>query len=186
MAANPTASSALAGRYASALLAIADERKEQDAVAADLDSLAAVIEGSDELRAVMSSPVVPAAAQAGAFAEILKKLKAGKSVSDFIGVVAENGRLAVLPQMIASYKAELAARRGEVTATVTSAHELSADQLAQLEAELKKTTGSAVKLEAKVDPSVLGGLIVKVGSRMMDASLKTKLTKLRTALTRAA
>ena len=115
-------------------------------------------------------------------AAILEKAGAGGLSRRFVGVVAENGRLFALPGMIAAYKSILAARRGEATAEVTSAKALTDGQLKKIVAALKAAVGTKVAVEARVDPDLLGGLVVKVGSRMVDSSLRTKLQHLRLAM----
>lgn len=172
----------LAGRYATALFALADEAKQLDAVADDLRTLARMIDGSADLTRLIRSPVLSRGEQGKALSAVLEKAGAGDLTRRFAGVVAANRRLFVLPGIIESFLAELAARRGEATAEVVSAKELSEQQKQALSDSLRRAVGTAVSVEARVDPGLLGGLVVKVGSRMVDSSLRTKLQQLRLAM----
>jgi len=172
----------MAGRYASALLELADEKKQLDSVAEDLRGLAGLIEESEDLRRMIRSPVFGRDAQSRAMTAILDKAGIGELTRRFVLVVTDNRRLFALPQMIRGYLAELARRRGEVTAEVLAARELSEAQRSALTDSLKGVAGTKVQIDVKVDPSLIGGLIVKVGSRMIDTSLRTKLQKLQYAM----
>ena len=130
----------------------------------------------------LRSPVLSADVKASAMEAILVKAKADKMVGNFIRTVAENGRLFALSDMITEFKRLAAGARGEVSADVTSATALSAAQLKSLADTLKKKIGKTVTLNANVDPELIGGLVVKVGSQMIDSSLKTKLTAMRIAM----
>ena len=172
----------LAGRYATALFDLADEGKALDAVAGDLKQLNSALDGSDDLMRLVRSPVIARNDQARAMAAILEKMKLHELTRRFVGVVAANRRLFALGPIIRAYLAELARRRGEVTADVTTAHKLDAAQTKALEAALKKAVGGKVAIEHRVDPAILGGMVVKVGSRMVDSSLRTQLQKLKFAM----
>ena len=172
----------LSGRYATALFELADEEKQLDAVAGDLGSIGAMIEDSADLRRLIRSPVISRDDQQKAMEAVLDAAEIGQLTRKFIGVVTRNRRLFTLPDMIKGYQALLAARRGEATAEVVTARALTAEQLENLEGSIKQAMGPNVAIEAQVDESLLGGLIVKVGSRMVDTSLKTKLTQLRLAM----
>ena len=174
--------SGLAGRYATALFELADEAKALDAVADDLRALKALLAESDSLRRLVRSPVLSRDEQGRAIEAVLSKAGAAPLTLKFIGVAAANRRLFALPGMIDAYLAELARRRGEMTAQVTSAHALSDSQTKALVDQLKKAVGAKVTVDVSVDPSLLGGLVVKVGSRMIDSSLRTKLSKLQLAM----
>ncbi len=167
----------MAGRYASALFDLASDDKSVAKTGDALASFAALIDGSEELKRLIRSPVFKAEDQEEA-------TKAGISglAFNFLKLMAKNRRLAAVPEAISAYQALVAKSKGEVTAEVTSAEKLSAKQLADLKAALKSAVGSDVALAAKVDPAILGGLIVKVGSRMMDNSLLTKLNSLKAAM----
>jgi F-type H+-transporting ATPase subunit delta len=178
LAAHETGTAGLAARYAAALFDLADESKQLDAVAGDLRQLTAMVGASPDLRRLLRSPVLTRADQARAMEEILRQAGAGDLVRRFVGLVAENRRLFALPDMIEAFLADLARRRGEVTATVTSAAPLSEAQRAALDDTLRRAVGGKVSVELKTDPSLIGGLVVKVGSRLIDSSLKSKLQRL--------
>ena len=182
MASTETGNTGLASRYATALFELADEAKALDAVADDLTALSAMLDESDALRRLVRSPVLSRDEQARAMAAVLEKAGATPLTRQFIGVVAGNRRLFALPGMIKAYLAELAHRRGEMTADVTAAAALSDAQTKALVDQLKKAVGAKVAVNVSVDPSLLGGLVVKVGSRMIDSSLRTKLSKLQLAM----
>jgi len=172
----------VAGRYALALLELAEEQGALDTVAEDLRGLAGLIDESADLRRLLRSPLLGRSQQEKAMAAILEKAGVGALTRKFVLVVAQNRRLFVLQAMIRAYLAELARRRGEVTAHVSSARSLSETQTNALTEALRKAVGSKVKVESVVDADLLGGLVVRVGSRMVDASLKTKLIKLQHAM----
>ena len=182
MAGEDTGLSGVAGRYALALLELADDKKELDAVAEDLRGLLAAMEESADLRRLTRNPLFSRDAKTKAMAAVLDKAGAGALTRRFVMVVAENRRLFVLPQIIRAYLAELSRRRGEVTAEVTSATALSEAQHAALVEALKAKLGGKVQVEVTVDKGLIGGLIVKVGSRMIDNSLRTKLQRLQLAM----
>jgi len=172
----------LAGRYASALLDLADEQKALDQVADDLKALRSLISESEDLRRLLSSPVFSREEQSKAMAALMEKAGTGDLTRRFVLVVADNHRLFALPAMIEAYLAELAQRRGEITAEVTAARNLSDSQQAALLEALRSAVGSKVQLDLKVDPALIGGLVVKVGSRMVDSSLRSKLQRLQLAM----
>ena len=171
--------SGLAQRYASALYDLADEQAALDAVAADLKGLEKLIADSDDFRRFIKSPVMSRADQGKGIGAIADRAGLSPLSRKFLGLVAANRRLFALPGMIAGFLAILAKRRGEATAEVVSATKLSDAQTTALVAALKQSVGRTVALTNKVDPSILGGLIVKVGSRMVDSSLKSKLQRLK-------
>lgn len=179
MAAQDTGSAGLAARYAAALFDLADESKQLDGVADDLRAIRALIAESAELRRLVRSPVLTRAEQARAMAAVLEKAGTSDLVRRFVGLVAENRRLFALTDMIEAYLSELARRRGEVTASVTSAALLSDAQTAALTEALRRAVGGKVSIESHTDSSLIGGLVVKVGSRMVDSSLKSKLQRLK-------
>ncbi|MEW6256203.1 MAG: F0F1 ATP synthase subunit delta [Pseudomonadota bacterium] len=174
--------SGMAGRYATALFELAEEAGSIDAVKADLDTLTAVMAESEDFNRLVKSPVFTAEEQEKAVAAILSKLGIAGLSANFVKLVARNRRLFALPGMIKSYAALVAAKRGEVTAEVTAAEPLSDAHYAALKQALAEKTGKDVGLDVTVDPSILGGLVVKIGSRMVDASLKTKLNSIRHAM----
>lgn len=182
MAGNTTLGSGIAGRYAGALFELAESAKSIDAVEKDLNGLAAAIEESADLQRVIRSPVFSSEDQAGAMATIAGKLGLSPLTTKFIGLAARNRRLFALPDMIRAFRAQAAAARGEVSADVVSAHPLTDAQMKDLKASIKAAIGKDVAVNTSVDESLLGGLIVKVGSRMIDSSLKTKLNSLKIAM----
>jgi F-type H+-transporting ATPase subunit delta len=165
----------LAGRYASALFDLARESNEIDGVQKSLATLKTALADSADLAALVSSPVVGRADAAKAVAAVAASLKLDSLTGKFLGVLAENRRLADLPGMIDAFNAIVAAHRGEVTAKVTSAHPLSADQLKALAANLKTRVGRDVQIATTVDPAILGGLVVQLGSQLIDGSIRTRL-----------
>lgn len=182
MAGDKTSLSDLAGRYASALLDLADEKKALDQVSGDLQTLRAMIAESEDLRRLLNSPIVTREEQRAAMAALMDRAGIAELTRRFVLVVAQNHRLFALPAMIEGYLSELARRRGEITAEVSSARSLSdAQQSALLEA-LRGAVGGKVQLDLKVDPALIGGLVVKVGSRMIDSSLRSKLQRLQLAM----
>ena len=174
--------SGVAERYASSLFEVALEAGKVDAIGAALDGFQALIDESADLKRLVLSPVFTAEDQTNALVALAQKVGLDALVTNFLKVVAGNRRLFALPGMIKAYRQIAAAHRGEVTADVTSAHALTAEQDSELKAALKGVTGKDVTLAVTVDPSILGGLIVKVGSRQIDTSLRTKLSTLQLAL----
>lgn len=182
LAGDDTSVGGLAARYASALFDLADEQKKLDTVAGDLAGLKEVIAQSPDLRDFLRSPLYDRVQQGKAMASILEKAGADDLTQRFVQVVARNRRLFAMSGIIEAFLAELARRRGEVTAEVVSATELSAEQQEALRAAIAGTGGNTVNLDLRVDPNILGGLVVKVGSRMFDSSLKSKLQRLQFAM----
>jgi F-type H+-transporting ATPase subunit delta len=186
LAAEATDVSGLAERYATALFDLADERRALDPVAADLRALKAMIGASADLARLVRSPILSRDEQGRAIAALAEHAGLVPLVRDFLGVVARNRRLFAVPAMIDAYLAKLAERRGEVTAEVTAAQPLSEAQLEKLGEELRRAVGRRVAVEVRVDRGLLGGIIVKIGSRMIDGSLKSKLARLQLAMKGAA
>lgn len=174
--------SGVAERYASSLFELALEAGVVEAVGADLDRFQALLDESDDLKRLVVSPVFSAEDQSKAISAIAEKAGISGLAANFLKVVANNSRLFAVPGMIASYRTTAAAHRGEIVAEVTSAHALDEAQETELKAALKSVTGKDVTIDLTVDPSLLGGLIVKVGSRQIDTSLRTKLSTLKLAL----
>lgn len=172
----------MAARYASALYDLADESGAIDAVAKDLEGLDALIHDSDDFSRFIKSPVLSREEQAKGITAVAAQAGLNDNTQKFLGLVASNRRLFALPDMIKAFQAILAARRGLVTADVTSAAELTDAQSQSLADSLKAAVGTSVTITKKVDPSLLGGLIVRVGSRMVDSSLKSKLQRLKLSM----
>jgi len=172
----------LAGRYASALYDLALAQGSVAVVESDLETLASAIRESDDLAGLIRNPEVRREDSAKAIAAIAQLLGLSPLTGNFLGVLAANRRLASLPDMARAFAAIAAAERGEVSATVTSAHPLDAAQIDALAAKLKALEGSDVKLNAVVDPAILGGLVVQIGSRMIDSSIRTRLNSLAQAM----
>ena len=175
-------SSGLADRYATALFELAEADKALSEVAEELQRIGSMIGESSDLRRLIGSPVVSRDDQCKAMDTLLKKAEISDLTRRFVGLVARNRRLFALPGMIAAYQDMLAGRRGETTAEVVSAKALTKAQLAGVAESLTKAVGTKVALAASVDPEILGGLVVKVGSRMIDSSLRTKLNRMRLAM----
>ena len=174
--------SGVAERYASSLFELALEAGAVEAVSADLDRFQAMLNESADLQRLVASPVFSADEQVRAVSALSAKAGIGETVTNFLKVVASNRRLFAVAGMIRAYRIIAARHRGEISAEVSSAHALSAAQETELKAALKSVTGKNVTLAVTVDPSILGGLIVKVGSRQIDTSLRTKLSTLKLAL----
>jgi F-type H+-transporting ATPase subunit delta len=182
LASEATGVSGLAERYAAALFELADERRELDPVATDLRQLRAMLHDSADLTRLVKSPILSRDEQGKAIAALAERAALSALVRDFLAVVARNRRLFAMPAMIEAYLAKLAERRGEVTAEIVAAQPLSEAQLGALGEQLRRGAGRRVSLEVRVDPSLLGGLVVKLGSRMVDASLSSKLRRLQLAM----
>lgn len=174
--------SGLASRYAAALFELADERQSLDSVAGDLDSLDGMIAESADLRRMIRSPVLSRNEQVNAIGAIAKAAGFSELTDNFLGLLARNRRLFALPPITRAFRERLAAHRGEVTAEVTSAKALSETQLTAIQKALQTAVGSNVSLHPKVEPGLLGGLIVRIGSRMMDNSLRSQLERLKIAM----
>ena len=170
------------GRYATALFELAQESDAIEAVEADLDGFDRLLDESSDLRRLVRSPVFSAEDQIRALDAILTQAGAGALASNFIKLTARNRRLFAIRDMIAAYRSLAAAARGEVTAEVISAQQLKPEQVEAIKSELRAAQGRDVKLTQRVDASILGGLIVRIGSRMIDNSIRTKLQNLKLAM----
>ena len=171
--------SGVSGRYATALFELAREAGTIDQVGGHLDDFAEALADSDDLKRLVTSPVFGADQQIAALDALLPKMGIDGLAANVFKLMARNRRLFAVPGLIAAFKALVAADRGEATAEVTSAVALNDAQVADLKAALKTSVGKDVDLVQHVDPSILGGLVVKLGSRMIDTSLKTKLNSLK-------
>ena len=177
------ATTGVAGRYASALFELADNAKSLDQIAQDFDTFKKLLAESADLVRLIASPVIGRDLQGKALLAVLDAAGIAGLTRNFIGTVAANGRARELPAMAAAFLAELARRRGETTAVVTSAVPLTPQQLQQLSDALRSVLGGAkVSIDAHVEPDILGGLVVKVGSRLFDSSIRSKLQRLQLAM----
>lgn len=174
--------SPVAERYALALYELAAAEKKLPAVEKDINRLGELLAGSEDLMRLVKSPVFSADDQQAAMGAVLDKAKISGLVGNFVRVVAANRRLFAVPDMIRGFRQKMAEHRGEVSAEVKVAHKLTAAQTKELAATLKGIVGKDVALDVTEDASLLGGMIVKVGSRQIDTSLKTKLSSLKLAL----
>jgi F-type H+-transporting ATPase subunit delta len=174
--------SGVPGRYASALFELASEEKAAEAVGHQLQAFGRALHESADLNRLVRSPVYSSEDQIAALDGVAAQMGVGGTALNFLKLAAKNRRLSALPDMIKAYATLLATSKGEIAGEVTSAEPLSDAQLSDLKAALKSSLGRDVALSTKVDGSILGGLIVKVGSRMMDNSLKTKLQNLKIAM----
>lgn len=182
MASNETVVEGVAGRYASALFDLAKEASQVSDVEADLKKFQGLLAESDDLVRLVRSPVISTEDQSKAIEAIVGRAGIGGLAANFFKLIAGNRRLFAVEDMIKAFNALAAKARGEVAAEVTSAVALNDAQTADLKQALKASVGKDVTLNTRVDPSLLGGLIVKVGSRMIDSSLRTKLETLKVQL----
>jgi F-type H+-transporting ATPase subunit delta len=172
----------MAGRYATALFELALEGNVIDAVKGDLDNFEALIAESPDLLRLVRSPVFTADEQSRAIGTVLDKAAIGGLAANFLKMVATKRRLFSIRDMIKVYRTLVARHKGEVSAEVTVADKLSAKRLAEIKAALNAVTGKDVQVEVCVDPAIIGGLVVKLGSRMVDSSLRTRLNALKHAM----
>ena len=172
----------LAGRYASALFDLARDERQIDAVGHSLDSLNQALADSRDFSELVASPMVSRAEAGKAFGALAPQLGLDPITTNFLAVLARNGRKGELRNIIRLFKRLSAEHRGEVSAEVVSAHPLKDDQLQALKAQLKSRAGRDATIDAQVDPSILGGIVVKLGSQMIDASIRTKLNRLAKAM----
>ena len=182
MAAESTGVSGLAERYAGALFELADERHALDQAAGDLREVRAMLAASQDLDRMVRSPVLSRAEQGKAIEAVAQQAQLSQLTRDFLAIVARNRRLFAVPAMIDAFLAKLAERRGEVTAEITAAQALSKAQQDALTEQLRRVVGSRVAIDVKVDPSLLGGMVVKIGSRMVDGSVKGQLQRLQLSM----
>ncbi len=172
-------------RYALALLDLAEESKSLKIVEKDLASVKDMFAGSEDLRRMAASPVISAEDKIASLSTLMKTFNVGKLVSQFVGTAAQNRRAHEIPAMISAFQDALARLRGTQTAHVTSAVKLTAAQVAKLKSELKASLGRPVNIETDIDPDLLGGFVVRIGSRLYDSSLKTQIEDMKLALKEA-
>lgn len=185
MAAEDPSVSGVSGRYATALFELARDEKAIDAVMADLNRFDALLVESPDLARLVRSPVFTADMQSKALSAVLDKAEIGGISAKFLKVLTANRRLFAVHDVIRAFRALVAKFRGEATADVTVAEQLSDKNLDALKTALKSVTGKDVALNVKIDPSIIGGLVVKLGSRMIDSSLRTKLNSIKHAMKEA-
>jgi len=172
----------MAGRYATALFELAREENKLEETERALVGLSASLDESDDLRRLVRSPIFSATEQSAALAGIAKEARLPGLAANFLQLLVKNRRLFALRDIIAGFRKLSADHRNELTADVTSAVALSESQADELKATLKAKTGKSITLIEKVDPAILGGLVVKIGSRMVDSSIRTKLNNLKYAM----
>ncbi|MCA1386205.1 F0F1 ATP synthase subunit delta [Bradyrhizobium yuanmingense] len=185
MAAEDTSVSGVSGRYATALFELARDQNVVDEVKADLDKFDALLNENADLKRLVRSPVFAADAQSKALSAVLDKVGIAGITANFLKVLTANRRLFAVADVSRAYRALVARFKGETTADVTVAEALSDKNLDALKVALKSVTGKDVALNVKVDPSIIGGLVVKLGSRMVDGSLRTKLNSIKHAMKEA-
>jgi F-type H+-transporting ATPase subunit delta len=185
VAAEDPSVSGVSGRYATALFELARDEKSIDAVKADLDKFDAMLSESADLKRLVRSPVFAADAQLKALSAVLDKAGISGVAANFLKVLTNNRRLFAVTDVIRAFGALVAKFKGEASAEVTVAEPLSDKNLDALKAALKQVSGKDVTLNVKVDPSIIGGLVVKLGSRMVDSSLRTKLNSIKHAMKEA-
>ncbi|MEM7615309.1 MAG: F0F1 ATP synthase subunit delta [Pseudomonadota bacterium] len=174
--------SGISGRYATALFELAKDAGQIDQVEQDLDALDAALTDSEDLTALINSPIYSRAEQSAAIGAVSQRMGLGGLVANTIALMATKRRLFALPQLIAAVKGLIAQERGEVTAEVTAAKPLSDAQSQALSTTLREAVGQDVVIKTTVDESLIGGLVVKVGSRMIDTSIRAKLSKMQNAM----
>jgi len=172
----------LGGRYALALFELARESNAIDAVEASLTRVRDALAGSDDFRRLTSSPAIGRGQAAKGIGAVADELGVDPTTRNFLGVLAENRRLGQLPQIVRAFRALAGRHRGETNAEVTSAHPLSDDQVAELKHQLRTRVGREVSVDLQVDPDLLGGLVVRIGSQMIDSSIRTRLNALASAM----
>jgi F-type H+-transporting ATPase subunit delta len=181
--AGKTGNQDIAKRYALAFFALAKEQGKIDLIAADLSALQGILAQSADFTKFTVNPSLRRQAQADVLAAIGDKAQFDLLSKNFLGTLALKRRLAILPHIISAVQAEIALHKGEITAEVTAAETLTAQQIDAIAAALKKSLGKTVQVQVKLDASLIGGLVVKVGSQLIDSSVKTKLARLHRALT---
>ena len=172
----------LAGRYASALFNLARDQRQIESVANSLDALSQALLDSKDFAELVASPLVSRDEAGKAFAGLAPQLGVDPITANFLGVLARNGRKKELRGVVRAFRRLAAEHRGEATADIVTARPLNDDQLAQLKQQLRTRAGRDVNIDASVDPDILGGIVVKLGSQRIDASIRTKLNRLASAM----
>ncbi|MDP2206051.1 MAG: F0F1 ATP synthase subunit delta [Alphaproteobacteria bacterium] len=171
-----------AKRYATAFFELAKEQSQVETIARDMLTLTALLDSGGEVLSFMHNPTLRREAQAEALKAVAAHLKLAPVTAQFLGMLALKRRLAVLPLVVDAVQSMIAAHNGEITADVTAAQALEQGQIDRIAANLKKALGADVKVRLSVDPAIMGGLVIRVGSRLIDSSVKTKLERLHRAL----
>ena len=182
MATDDVMMASAAGRYAAALFDLANEENKVADIAGDLGNFKAFLDQSDDLKSLVESPLYSTEQQASAITALADRAGFGDVTKNLLSLLIKNRRLAIVSDVVKVYRSLVAKSRGEVTAEVTSAVVLSDEQVAELKETLKASVGKDVQLETRIDEGLLGGLVVKIGSRMVDSSLRTRLSNLRLSL----
>ena len=172
----------LAGRYASALFDLARDQRQIESVGQSLDALGQALLDSKDFNELVASPLVSREEAGKAFAALAPQIGLDPITTNFIGVLARNGRKSQLQSVVRAFRRLAAEHRGEVTAEVVTARPLNDDQIAALGQQLRARAGRDVTIDATVDPTLLGGIVVKLGSQQIDASIRTKLNRLASAM----
>ena len=172
----------LAGRYASALFDLARDQRQIDAVGRSLDALSSALVDSKDFAELIASPLVSRDEAGKTFAALASQVALDPITANFLGVLARNGRKRELRSIIRAYRRLAADHRGETTAEIVTAYPLKDDQVTALKAQLRARAGRDVNLDTSVDPDILGGIVVKLGSQMIDSSIRTKLNRLASAM----
>ena len=172
----------LAGRYASALFDLARDQRQIDSVGRSLDALSQALVDSKDFAELASSPLVSRDEAGKAFAAIAPQIGLDPITANFLGVLARNGRKGELRNVIRAFRRLASEHRGETTAEVVTARPLNDDQIGALKTQLRARAGRDVAIDASVDPNILGGIVVKLGSQQIDASIRTKLNRLASAM----
>ena len=172
----------LAGRYATALFGLARDQRQIEAVGTSLDRLSQALVDSRDFSELVSSPLIARDDAGKAFAAVATQLSLDPITTNFLGVLARNGRKNQLQPVIRAFRRLAADHRGETTADVVTAHALKDDQLTSLKQQLRARAGREVAVETRIDPEILGGIVIKMGSQMIDASIRTKLNRLAEAM----
>ena len=182
MSESASISTGIAGRYATAVFELAKDGKELDALESDVDTLEATLADSGDFRDLITSPVYSREAQGEAVAALADKMGLSGTTANMLKLMASKRRLFVLPQLVTALRTQIADEKGEVTAEVRSASALSAAQEEKLSQSLKASVGKEVNMKVTVDEDLIGGLIVKVGSKMIDTSIRSKLAALQNTM----
>ena len=175
-------SAGIAERYATAIFEIAQENNDLSGLETGLDDLGVALNESADFQSLIQSPLISRSDQRDAITAISGKMELAPVLQNSLALMADKRRLFVLPQLLRALRALLAEERGEVTADVASAKELTTDQIEKMSASLQKSVGKTVKINATVDESLIGGLVIKVGSKMIDTSIRSQLSSLQNAM----